>query len=264
MDILSNYLLQIGNNPRLTFKREQELAEIIKNKHPEFKLAIKELVEAHLKLVVSIALQYKNFNIPLSELISDGNFGLMKAAVRIKPSTTRFSTYAVFWIRQSILAQAPARNKSITVPCHVQSKIRKIMQAEQDILSEFGRAATYEEISCKTGINAKKVQAFKDCQKPLVAIDSDHLDSLSSHELISATTAAPYSETSQKETMDLIIQSLAKLTAKEQIVIAGRFGIGCEEETLESLGNKLTLSRERIRQLEASALKKLKHLSKHI
>lgn len=264
MNTLTNYLVQIGESPRLSFEREQELAEIISTGQTKLRDAVNELVVAHLKLVVSIALKYRYLNIPLPDLISDGNFGLIKAAERIKPSNTRFSTYAVFWIRQSILAQAPVRNKSITVPSHVQTLLKKIARAEAEITNNTGREATPEEVAKSTGLKLKKLLALKDCQKPLVDMDGEHNETFSQHELISADTISPDLETNQKETVELIIESLARLTPNEQIVINGRFGINCEKETLKTLGTKLELSRERIRQIEVAALKKLKGLSQQV
>jgi RNA polymerase primary sigma factor len=225
--------------------------------------ATKELVEANLKLVISIAKRYMGRGLALLDLIQEGNMGLMRAITRFEYSKGfKFSTYATWWIRQGITRALADQSRTIRIPVHLTEAFHKILTALQSLKQELSRTPTSKEISRRTGIPAKKVEEIlRVVQEPLGLQDPVGGEELQLQDLIKdEVSPSPYDRVLTTEISQRLADILDTLTAKEALVIKMRFGLGgAKESTLEEIGSIMGITRERVRQIESQALKKLRY-----
>jgi RNA polymerase primary sigma factor len=266
-DPVRMYLKEIGRVPLLTPEREKELAAIMTNEEStaEQKQAAKnELVESNLRLVVSIAKRYVGKGMFFLDLIQEGNLGLMKAVDKFDYSKGyKFSTYATWWIRQAITRALADQSRTIRIPVHMVETMHKIQRFSRQILQEKGHDASPEEISELSGMPLDKVREILQMAQEPISIDSPvgEDDESSIGEFI-ADEASPEPDEIVGETMlhEQLCEVLKTLTPREESVIKMRFGLDDGvQRTLEEVGREFNITRERIRQIEAKALRKLRH-----
>ncbi len=263
-DPVRMYLKDIGRIPLLSQEREQRLSELIAEGDEKAK---NELVEANLRLVVSIAKRYVGKGIFFLDLIQEGNLGLMKAVDKFDYTKGyKFSTYATWWIRQAITRAIADQARTIRIPVHMVETIHKVSRTSRQLLQELGREPTIDEISAKLGMNAEKVrEIIKTAQEPVsletpVGEEEDtHLSDFIQDDS-SPTPAEAVSFQLLKEQLDRVLHTLSP---REEMVIKLRFGFDDgRPRTLEEVGSEFNITRERIRQIEAKALRKLRHQSR--
>ena len=254
------YLRQIGEYPLITVEEEVVLAGRIKKGDQE---ARHKMVRSNLRLVVKIARDYSNFGLPLLDLISEGNIGLMKAVERFDPQKGgKLSTYAAWWIKQSIKRALANQSKTIRLPVHLVDKIAKLRRVSAQLTEELGREPTDQELAEEVGMAEAKVAALKSAAIRPTSLDqpiSDD-DSTALGDIIGDDHAFdPYEILRDKDLRDEVGDLLAVLDDRERKIINCRFGLdGQKSKTLEEVGVKFGVTRERIRQLQNIALRKLR------
>ena len=258
------YLKEIGRVPLLTSDREHELAERMAEGDIEAK---KALVEANLRLVVSIAKRYVGRGMFFLDLIQEGNLGLMKAVDKFDYTKGyKFSTYATWWIRQAITRAIADQARTIRIPVHMVETIHKVSRYSRQLLQEYGREATAEEIGEKMGMSAEKVREIMKIAQDPVSLETPIGEEEDSHLgdfIQDEDTPAPADAASQTILREVIERELHTLTPREEHVIKLRFGLyDGRTRTLEEVGKEFDITRERIRQIEAKALRKLRHPSR--
>ena len=258
------YLKEIGRVPLLTSEREHELAERMAAGDVEAK---KSLVEANLRLVVSIAKRYVGRGMFFLDLIQEGNLGLMKAVDKFDYTKGyKFSTYATWWIRQAITRAIADQARTIRIPVHMVETIHKVSRYSRQLLQEYGREATAEEIGEKMGMSAEKVREIMKIAQDPVSLETPIGEEEDSHLgdfIQDEDTPAPSDAASQTILREVIERELHTLTPREEHVIKLRFGLyDGRTRTLEEVGMEFNITRERIRQIEAKALRKLRHPSR--
>ena len=258
------YLKEIGRVPLLTSDREHELAELMAEGDIEAK---KALVEANLRLVVSIAKRYVGRGMFFLDLIQEGNLGLMKAVDKFDYTKGyKFSTYATWWIRQAITRAIADQARTIRIPVHMVETIHKVSRYSRQLLQEYGREATAEEIGEKMGMSADKVREIMKIAQDPVSLETPIGEEEDSHLgdfIQDEDTPAPADAASQTILREVIERELHTLTPREEHVIKLRFGLyDGRTRTLEEVGQEFNITRERIRQIEAKALRKLRHPSR--
>ena len=258
------YLKEIGRVPLLTSDREHELAELMAAGDIEAK---KALVEANLRLVVSIAKRYVGRGMFFLDLIQEGNLGLMKAVDKFDYTKGyKFSTYATWWIRQAITRAIADQARTIRIPVHMVETIHKVSRYSRQLLQEYGREATAEEIGEKMGMSADKVREIMKIAQDPVSLETPIGEEEDSHLgdfIQDEDTPAPADAASQTILREVIERELHTLTPREEHVIKLRFGLyDGRTRTLEEVGKEFDITRERIRQIEAKALRKLRHPSR--
>ena len=258
------YLKEIGRVPLLTSDREQVLAERMAEGDVEAK---KALVEANLRLVVSIAKRYVGRGMFFLDLIQEGNLGLMKAVDKFDYTKGyKFSTYATWWIRQAITRAIADQARTIRIPVHMVETIHKVSRYSRQLLQEYGREATAEEIGEKMGMSADKVREIMKIAQDPVSLETPIGEEEDSHLgdfIQDEDTPAPADAASQTILREVIERELHTLTPREEHVIKLRFGLyDGRTRTLEEVGQEFNITRERIRQIEAKALRKLRHPSR--
>ncbi len=269
-DPVRMYLKEIGRIPLLEPKDECELSQIMSDPDaaPAAKKAAKDkLVEANLRLVVSIAKKYVGKGMFFLDLIQEGNLGLMKAAEKFDYGKGfKFSTYATWWIRQAINRAIADQARTIRIPVHMVETIHKVSRCQRQLQQELGREATVEEIAEKMGMTKAKVrETLKIAQEP-VSLETPIGEEEDSHLgdfIPDDETPAPAEAASANILREVIERQLHTLTPREEHVIKLRFGLydgRCR--TLEEVGQEFNITRERIRQIEAKALRKLRHPSR--
>jgi RNA polymerase primary sigma factor len=260
------YLREIGQTELLTPDEEVVLAKRIKKGD---KKAREHMIKANLRLVVKIARGYEGYGLPLLDLINEGNIGLVKGVERFDPNKgAKLSTYAAWWIKQSIKRALANQSKTIRLPVHVVDKLVHIRRAEAKLHEVFGREPTDEEIAQELGLDVKRVIQYRKAAIRPASLDSPIGDDDSTRigDVIKDENAeSPYEQLEEKNNGALIREIVATLNPREQAVLRYRFGLdGDEEETLEKVGERFGLTRERIRQLQEIALKKLRKQIEHI
>ncbi len=225
-----------------------------------------ELITRNLRLVVNIAKNYVGRGLPLLDLIQEGNIGLMKAVDKFKyEKGFKFSTYATWWIRQAITRALIDQTKTIRVPVHMMEFYNRVTKASRELTQQLGREPTNEEIAHKLTVPTRKVEeVFRAIQDPIALQTPVGDEDTELEDFIGdKNSPSPYSDAEKTETSEQIQKVLKTLTPKEEMVIRMRFGIGADRDhTLEEVGRHLSITRERVRQIEAKALRKLKHPSR--
>jgi len=263
-DPVRMYLKDIGRIPLLTTERETYLAERIAEGDEAAK---NELVEANLRLVVSIAKKYTGKGMYFLDLIQEGNLGLIKAVEKFDHTKGyKFSTYAIWWIRQAITRAIADQARTIRIPVHMVETIHRVSRASRQLLQEYGREPTIDEIAQKLGMSAEKVREIMKAAQDPVSLetpigeeDDSHLGDFIPDE----STPTPAEAVSYQLLREQLNKVLHTLTPREEMVIKLRFGLeDGRTRTLEEVGREFNITRERIRQIEAKALRKLRHQSR--
>ena len=263
-DPVRMYFKEIGKVPLLSAEEERELAIRIEQGDEEAK---KKLCESNLRLVVSIARRYLNRGLSFLDLIQEGNLGLIKAVEKFDYTKGyKFSTYATWWIRQAITRSIADQARTIRIPVHMVETINKLIRISRQLLQEYGREPTSEEIAREMGITVEKVREIKKISQDPVSLETpigeeedSHLgDFIPDEDIPSPVDAAAYSML-QKQLREV----LDTLSEREKKVLILRFGLDDgRPRTLEEVGKEFNVTRERIRQIEAKALRKLRHPSR--
>ncbi len=268
-DPVRMYLKEIGRVSLLDADREKYLAEIMANNTDpaEREKAKNELVEANLRLVVSIAKRYVGKGMFFLDLIQEGNLGLMKAVDKFDYlKGYKFSTYATWWIRQAITRAIADQARTIRIPVHMVETIHKVSRYSRQMLQELGREATADEIGEKMGMSAEKVREIMKIAQDPVSLETPIGEEEDSHLgdfIPDDDTPAPAEAASASILREVIERELHTLTPREEHVIKLRFGLyDGRTRTLEEVGKEFDITRERIRQIEAKALRKLRHPSR--
>jgi RNA polymerase primary sigma factor len=254
------YLRQIGQNPLLTPRQEIELARKIRKGDRK---AREVMISSNLRLVVTIARDYADFGLPLLDLISEGNIGLMKAVERFDPAKrAKLSTYAVWWIRQSIKRALSNQSKLVRLPVHLGDKMSKMRRVALRMSDELGRDPTDDELSVEIGIASEKVSELRSAGIRPASLDapiSDEGSTKFGESVADEEARTPFELLRDKDLRSKVDGLLKELNGREKAIIAQRFGFGGgERKTLQQVGDGLGVSRERIRQLENAALVKLR------
>ena len=243
-------------------KHLQALLTEIETSDRTVRQAKRELMEANLRLVVSVAKRYLGSDLSLLDLVQEGNIGLMKAVDRFQYRRGfKFSTYATWWIRQAITRAIADHSRTIRIPVHMVETLNRISRVNRNMINEMGREPTPEELAQRTGVPAKKVRLIlESSRKPLSLETPIGEDSELGDFLEDKSTSSPNESLMTQDLTHQVERALATLSPKEKEILRLRFGIGEEgEHTLEEVGKRFAVTRERIRQIEAKALRKLRH-----
>lgn len=259
-DSMDMYLNRIGKWPLLGADEERELARRARAGDDFAKM---RLVESNLKLVVSVAKVYSRSGVPLPDLIQEGNIGLIKAVDSFDPDKGfRFSTYAVAWIRQAITRAIERQGRAIRVPSYVIQSIRKLNKAGSSFVNEHGREPSVEELCEQTQLPREKVMRLLEASEALVSLDEGVKDDGATsllERLTDSEASNPEADALEREGLEVLNQLMSWLSPQEKLIIEKRFGLtDGVTSTLQEIGQQLHITRERVRQLEARALKKLK------
>jgi RNA polymerase primary sigma factor len=256
------YLREIGQVKLLTPQEEIELAARIKKGD---KKAREQMIKANLRLVVKIARDYEGIGLPLLDLISEGNIGLMKAVERFDPSKGgKLSTYGSWWIKQSIKRALANQSKTIRLPVHLVDKISKMRRTAMRLQEELGREPTDDELGGELGISASRVAQMRLAAIRPASLDAPIGDEDSNNfaEVVQDEAAdTPYEQLEEKTVTRMLQEMVKTLDPREAIILRARFGLdGGQQKTLEEVGQKFGVTRERVRQIQNIALKKLRKM----
>ena len=267
-DSVRIYLQQIGKIPLLSTPEELRIAQKIQEEHCEMSKNI--LVNANLRLVVSIAKKYIGRGLSFLDLIQEGNMGLMKAAERFDYTKGyKFSTYATWWVQQAITRAIADKARIIRLPIHMIESLSKIRKATIDLTTELGRAPTKQEIAYRLGLSVNKLTSLVKSAQSTISIESPANQKEDSTKIadyiVDESTITPDSRVSQENLFEDIRKMLSQLSPKERDVLILRYGLDNNgtKKTLDEIGTQYGVSRERIRQIENRAISKLKKLCKN-
>jgi RNA polymerase primary sigma factor len=254
------YLKEIGQTALLTIEQENDLAAKIKKGD---KAAREQMIKANLRLVVKIARDYEGYGVPLLDLISEGNIGLMKGVERFDPTKgAKLSTYSAWWIKQAIKRALANQGKTIRLPVHVVDKLFHIRRAEARLQEAFGREATDEEIASELDTTPDKIRELRQASQRPASLEAPlgyDSDNRVADVVADENAEDPYDELEGKANSSMLREVMKDLDPREVTILRYRFGLdGDEEKTLEEVGRKFGLTRERIRQIQEIALKKLR------
>lgn len=259
-DSMDMYLNRIGKWPLLSHSEELELARSVNEGNGEAK---RRLVESNLKLVVSIAKMYSRSGVPLPDLIQEGNIGLIKAVESFDYTRGfRFSTYAVAWIRQAITRAIERQGRTIRVPSYVIQSIRKLHRLESDITNEYGREPTIDELAERAQMPRDQIMRLIEASEALISLDDFVRENSATallERLVDTTAEDPEIGAMRRESTEIVGKLIGALSPQEKLIIEKRFGLSDgTSATLQEIGQQLHVTRERVRQLEMRALKKLR------
>ncbi len=259
-DVLQLYLREIGQVKLLTPQEEIVLGKRIRRGD---KRAREQMIKANLRLVVKIARDYEGMGLPLLDLINEGNIGLMKGVERFDPRKgAKLSTYASWWIKQSIKRALANQGKTIRLPVHVVDKVAHIRRAEVKLREAFDRDPTDEELAHELDLDARRIRQYRQASRAPVSLDAPIGDDTServSEIVADPNAAAPFDRLVQETDTELVREVLGTLDQRENKILAMRFGLkDGTQRTLEEVGAQLGVTRERIRQIQDQALKKLR------
>lgn len=267
-DSVRIYLQQIGKIPLLSTEEELKIAQKIQEDHSE--IAKNMLVNANLRLVVSIAKKYIGRGLSFLDLIQEGNMGLMKAAERFDYTKGyKFSTYATWWVQQAITRAIADKARIIRLPIHMIESLSKIRKTTIDLTTELGRAPTKQEIAYRLGLSVNKLTSLVKSAQSTISIESPANQKEDSTKIadyiVDESTITPDSRVSQENLFEDIRKMLSQLSPKERDVLILRYGLDNNgtKKTLDEIGSQYGVSRERIRQIENRAISKLKKLCKN-
>jgi RNA polymerase primary sigma factor len=259
-DTLQLYLNEIGQVKLLNREEEIQLAKRIKKGD---KRAREQMITANLRLVVKIARDYEGLGLPLLDLINEGNIGLMKGVERFDPKKgAKLSTYASWWIKQSIMAALANQSKTIRLPAHVVERLGKMRRAEAELHDTFDREPTDQELAEHLGLDARRIRQYRQAAKAPVSLDAplgENEPNRISDVVADPNAAAPFDHIIQENDAGLVRDAMAGLSERETAILGLRFGLdGAKPKTLEEIGAQFNLSRERIRQIQDEALGKMR------
>lgn len=267
-DSVRIYLQQIGKIPLLSSEEELKVAKKIQEDHCEISKNI--LINANLRLVVSIAKKYIGRGLSFLDLIQEGNMGLMKAAERFDYTKGyKFSTYATWWVQQAITRAIADKARIIRLPIHMIESLSKIRKMTIELTTELGRAPTKQELAYRLGLSVNKLTALVKSAQSTISIETPANQKEDSTKIadyiVDESTVAPDSRVSQENLFDDIRKMLGQLSPKERDVLILRYGLNNNgtKKTLDEIGSQYGVSRERIRQIENRAISKLKKLCKN-
>lgn len=251
----------------LTLMEFKKLVAQVRKGEREARIAKKEMVEANLRLVISIAKKYVNRGLQFLDLIQEGNIGLMKAVDKFEYRRGyKFSTYATWWIRQAITRSIADQARTIRIPVHMIETINKMSRTQRQMMADLGREPTPEELAKELSMPVEKVRKVQKIAKEPISLETpvgDEDDSSLGDFIEDTNAVLPIDAAVQSNLRDSVTQILATLTPREERVLRMRFGLGMpSDHTLEEVGQQFNVTRERIRQIEAKALKKLRHPSR--
>lgn len=257
---LDQYLRDVSRHELITPEKEKELGARAQNGDED---AVQELARANLRFVISVAKKYQNRGVSLTDLIQEGNVGLVTAARKFDPEQgVKFISYAVWWIRQAILAALANHGRSVRVPLNRASDLARIFREKERLKQELGREPTPEELSAATDLTPELVESLQTLNAAEIRLDApigDSEDSQLVERFITEEAAEPEIEVESRLLTEAVTEALATLDARDAKVLRLYFGLeGEREHTLEEIGNMLGVTRERIRQLRDRALRRLR------
>ena len=263
--LLNKYLKRMGEIPLLNREDEVEVARRVADAGPDCELAKQALINANLRLVVSIAKQYSYRGLPLADLIQEGNLGLIKAVEKFDWTRGfKFSTYASWWIRQSIIRAIESQIRTIRIPIYKLEVVNQIHYTQKLLFQQLGREPSTEEIAAHLEIEPDKIDELLRLIREPISLDapiSEDSDSAMSELIEDPEATAPGDELEEGTLRDEIGEALAQLSPREEKVLRMRYGIGEPTQySLEEIGARFNLTRERIRQIELKAIRKLRHV----